>query len=477
MTSETFKVGADTTVSRPIQLIHRSLPEGGRRLAVSSFHATSLGFRDHLRIEDGQVTVEGVPCSKLAEQFGTPLYVLSETRIRHNLRAFHGALGKVYRDVLVCPAYKANSHLAVSRIYGAEGAGAEVVSTAELKIALEAGVEPGKIVYNGPVKKAEDLQLAVSSNVGLINVDSLPELERMQEAARRVNKRCNVGIRVNLGIRAETHPHLATAEREHKFGIWVDDAVAAYKEAVRKAALNVVGVHSHIGSNITQPQVFREMVATILELVRRVKETIGVKLTEVDVGGGLGFPYQADSPRIGYDEYASAIVKENIAMLEQLGNPTLIFEPGRAIIADAGLLLTRVEVVKRQGDLNWAIIDAGMNTLIRPALYGAKHQVIVADRPEDQARVTYNIGGPCCESGDVVARGVPLQQLRGGGLLAVLDVGAYGYTMSSNYNGQPRPAVVLVTDGRGQLIRRRESYEDLIAGEIVPPHLQGRTSS
>ncbi len=444
---------------------------------MSSSHVTSLSFRDHLRIEDGQLTVEGVPCGKLAEQFGTPLYVLSETRIRHNLRAFHGALAKVYRGVLVCPAYKANSHLAVSRIYRMEGAGAEVVSTAELKIALKAGVEPDKIVYNGPVKKAEDLELAVSSDVGLINADSQPELERMQEAARRVNKRCNVGIRVNLGMRAETHPHLATAQREHKFGIWIGDAVAAYKEAASKAALNVVGVHSHIGSNITQPQVFREMAATILELVCKVKETTGAKLTKIDMGGGLGFPYQADSPRIGYDEYASAIVKENVAMLEQLGKPTLIFEPGRVIIADAGLLLTRVEVVKQQGDLNWAIVDSGMNTLIRPALYGAKHQVIVANRPADQTGATYNIGGPCCESGDIVASGVPLPRLREGDLLAVLDVGAYGYTMSSNYNGQPRPAVVLVSDGRGQLIRRRENYEDLVAGEIVPTHLQKPASS
>jgi diaminopimelate decarboxylase len=433
----------------------------------------SPSFRDHLRVEEGRLTVEGVSCEELAEEYGTPLYVLSESRIRSNYRAFHGELAKIYSDILVCSAYKANSHLAVCRILQTEGAGAEVVSGAELKMALDSGVMPEKIVFNGPLKTRVDLESAISSGVGLINADSLPELERMHEVARRVNRRCNVGIRVNLGIGAETHPYLATAHREHKFGIWMEDALAAYKEAAaKKSALNVVGIHSHIGSNITRPEIFREMATELLRLAGQVNETLGSKLSRIDVGGGLGFPYEPDSRAMRYSEYASAILATNLQTFERLGKPTLIFEPGRSLLADAALLLTRIEVVKRQGDVNWAITDAGMNTFLRPMLYGARHQVLVVNKAADAAVATYNLGGPCCESADVIAKGVSLPKLRESDLLAVLDVGAYGFTMANNYNGHPRPAVVLVSDGESQLIRRREKYEDLIAQEVIPAHLQ-----
>lgn len=431
----------------------------------------SLGTRDHLRVEDGQLTIDGLPCNKLADQYGTPLYVLSESRIRHNYRAFHGSLASLYGNVLVCPAYKANSHLAVSRIYQKEGAGAEVVSAAELRTALETDVPPENIVYNGPVKKTQDLEFAISSGVGLINADSSSELERLQEVAKRVNKPGNVGIRINPGMKTETHPHMATALREHKFGIWIDDAISAYGEAARKPSLNVVGIHCHIGSNITQPRTFHEMTVKMLRLVSDVNEKTGLKLTKVDLGGGLGFAYQSNSPMMTYREYGAAILARNLATLERLGKPTLIFEPGRAIVADAGLLLTRVEVVKRQGNIDWAIVDAGMNTFLRPALYDAKHQVVAASRFSEQPVTKYNVGGPCCESADVIAKDIILPAIGEGDVLAVLDVGAYGYTMSSNYNGQPRPAVVLTSHGQSELIRRRENYEDLIAGESIPPHL------
>jgi len=439
-------------------------------LSISG-HA-ELGIRDHLRIEDGHLTVEGASCVDLADEYGTPLYVLSETRIRHNYRTFHRALTSFYENVLVCPAYKANCHLAVGRIYQTEGAGAEVVSATELKIALDAGVNPEAIIYNGPLKKEKDLELAISSSVGLINADSLQELNQMQEVANRLGRSCNVGIRINLGMKAETHPHLATSLREHKFGIWIGDAIPAYKAAAEKRDLNVIGIHSHIGSNISRPQIFSEMTTTILQLARQITKTVGVELTKIDLGGGVGFAYQIDSPKITYEEYASAILLEKIRMLEQIGKPTLIFEPGRGIIADAGLLLTKVHVLKRQGELNWAIVDAGMNTFLRPALYDAKHQVVVANRASEPASVSYNLGGPCCESGDVIARGALLPQLLENDVLAVLDVGAYGFTMASNYNGEPRPAVVLVRNSQSELVRRREIYEDLIGREIVPAHLR-----
>lgn len=432
----------------------------------------SLGFRSHLSVgKEGQLAIDGVSCEGIAERYGTPLYVLSETRIRQNYRAFHGELANIYSEVLVCLAYKANSHLSVCRVYQTEGAGAEVVSGAELRMALDLGVEPEKIVFNGPLKHSEDLELAISCGVGLINADSLTEVRRLQEISRRVGRNCNVGIRINLGIRAETHPHLATASREHKFGIPLEDALAAYQEAAKKEALNVVGIHSHIGSNISQPQAFREMATAIFSLATKLDQILGLKLNKIDMGGGLGFPYQSDSHVTSNSDYASAILAGNTPIIERLGRPTLIFEPGRAIVADAGVLLTRVSVVKRQGEVNWAIVDAGMNTFLRPALYDARHQVVAANRASDEG-VLYNLGGPCCESGDVIGKNVSLPELNPGHLLAVLDVGAYGFAMASNYCGHPRPAVVLVSDMHSQVIRRRETYEDLIAQEIIAPHLK-----
>jgi diaminopimelate decarboxylase len=430
-----------------------------------------LQFRDHLAFRGGELVVDGVSCAGLAEKYGTPLYVLSESRIRTNYRAFHEALARNYANVLVCPAYKANSHLAVCRLYEIEGAGAEVVSEVELRTALDAGVPPEKIVFNGPVKKDADLELAVSSGVGLVNADSVSELDGMERAARKMGKKCNVGIRVNIGIALKTHPHLATAEREHKFGVWIGDAVAAYRAAARREELNVIGMHSHIGSNLSEPNVASEMARQIFGLAGRVNEEAGVRLSKIDLGGGLGFPYEPTSPRMSREEYSSAVLAENTTVLAELKNPTVIFEPGRAIVADAGILLTTVQVLKRQGDVNWAIVDAGMNTFIRPALYGAKHQVVlVKERSVEPSR--YSIGGPVCESADAFGKDVALPTLSENDLLAILDVGAYGFTMSNNYNGQPRPAVVLVTQGQEELIRRRETYEEIISGEIIPRKLR-----
>jgi diaminopimelate decarboxylase len=430
----------------------------------------SLQFRNHLTFQDGKLSVDGVSCEALTEKFGTPLYVLSENRIRRNYRTFHEALRQVYENILVCPAYKANSHLAVCRLYQIEDGGAEVVSSSELKTALDVGVDPEKIVYNGPVKKKADLELAISSNVGLVNADSLPELGRMQQVAHHLGKKCNAGIRVNIGIKPQTHPHLATAQREDKFGIWIGDAINAYQEAAKKTELNTIGIHCHIGSNLNEPEIISEMSSEVLRLAGQIQETVGLRISKIDFGGGLGFPYQSESPEMSYDQYASSILTGNLQGLEKMDDPKLIFEPGRTIVADSGILLTTVQVVKRQGDVNWAIVDAGMNTLLRPALYGAKHQVAHANR-HSKDRTRYNIGGPCCESACFIAKDALLPTLVENDLLAVLDVGAYGFTMSNNYNGQCRPAVVLVSSGHGLLIRRRESYEDMIAAETVPQHL------
>ena len=430
----------------------------------------NLRFRDHLTFQDGELTVDGRSCADLAEEYGTPLYVLSERKVRRNYRVFREALTANYSNVTVCPAYKANSHLAVCRIYEMEGAGAEVVSSSELRMALDVGVAPERIVFNGPLKEKANLELAISSGVGLINADSVSEFDHMQEAARKIGKRCNVGIRVNIGIAPKTHPYLVTAQREDKFGVWIGDAVAAYKEAARRDELNVIGIHSHVGSNIDETKVIGEMSRKIFELAMKVNEQTGLRLVKIDLGGGLGFSYAPTSSGMSCDTYASSIFARNLAVLDQLENPELIFEPGRAIVADAGILLTTAHVLKRQGRVNWAIVDAGMSAFLRPALYGAKHQIIPANKRQAK-QILYSIGGPCCESGDVLRKNVALPTLRENDLLAVLDVGAYGFTMSNNYNGLVRPAVVLVAEGGEHLIRRRETYEEMIADEIIPPKL------
>lgn len=427
-------------------------------------------MRDHLRIDRGCLFVDGVSCKDLAEKFGTPLYVLSENRIRRNYRALYAALSGIYLNIMVCPAYKANSHFAVARIYVKEGAGAEVVSPAELRIALEAGVEPGKIVYNGPMKKPEDLELAIESDVGLINADSLSELKHMRDVARKVKKPCNAGVRINVDMDPLTHPYLATAQREHKFGVSEIEAVRAYEEASTQPELNMVGMHCHLGSNITQTKVVSEMAKKIFKLATTVRDSAGVKLSKIDLGGGIGFSYQATESTITFDQYASSALTDNLKILEALGNPTMIFEPGRAMVADAGVLLTTVNVLKRQGDVNWAIVDAGMNTFLRPALYQAKHQIMLANREASTSEV-YSVGGPCCESADAFANDASLPTLMENDLLAILDVGAYGFTMASNYNALPRPAVVLISNEEAFLIRRRESYDEMVAEEIVPTHL------
>lgn len=432
----------------------------------------ALPNRTHLSIRRDGLFLDGVACKALAEKFGTPLYVLSANRIRENYRALHAALIGIYQNILICPAYKANSHLAVCHIYKNEHAGAEVVSPSELRIALDAGVEPSKIVYNGPMKKQEDLELAIASDVGLINADSVSELEHMQIAARKVKKRCNAGVRINVDIDPLTHPYLATAQREHKFGVSVDAAIDAYRKASKEPELNMIGMHCHLGSNISQPEVISEMADRIFGLASRLKERNGIELSTIDLGGGIGFKYQPADHAISFGKYAHSALAGNLKRLEELGSPALIFEPGRALVADSGVLLTTVNVLKRQGSVNWAIVDAGMNTFLRPALYGAKHQIVLASR-ESTANETYSVGGPCCESADAFAKGISLPMLKENDVLAILDVGAYGFTMASNYNALPKPAVVLISNSEGLLIRRRESYEDMMAGEIVPQHLIG----
>lgn len=429
-------------------------------------HLSSSGEPDnHLMMED-------VDMVRLAQEFGTPLYVMSETRIRERYRAFLGAVRRHCEDVMVCFACKANDHLAVCRILANEGAGAEVASGGELFIALRAGVPPSRIVFDGPGKSDADIRYALQNDIALINADSPREIQRIAALAVELKTKATVGLRINPGISVETHPHLSTARVDAKFGTDTEQWVTAFMEAKALEGIELAGLHVHLGSDIAGTDPLVKSVDSIVEVLGRLSEA-GIQVRYLDLGGGLGISYEQGDTALSVEEYASSIIPRLLASISSSGlvKPKIIFEPGRWIVADSGILLATVNAVKRARDINWAIVDAGMNCLIRPVLYGARHEIVLANDLERPHSGKYNVGGPCCESGDYIALGAKLPELQEGDLLAVLDVGAYGFTMSSNYNALPRPAVVLVKNGLADVIRRREQYADLVQDEIVPGRL------
>jgi len=422
--------------------------------------------------ERGHLVIGGVDAVELAERFGTPLYVTDEQRIRENYRRFHRAFAERWGEVEVCYAYKANSNLAVCKILQGEGAGAEVSSGNELRIARSVGVLGERIVFNGNNKTSEELELAIAEGV-LINVDSMQELEAVERIASGAGQKARIGFRVNPDIEAPTHPYIATGLRESKFGLDVasGQALEAYRRAMGMRHVELVGIHSHIGSQILDPSPFEEEATKLLELVARVREELGLELELVDLGGGLGIPYKPEERELPPVRLAERVAGAARRVVRERGlrEPTLVFEPGRYIVADAGVLLVRVGYCKpRPGMPDWVAVDAGMNALIRPALYGAYHHIEVANKMEAKHTKLVNVGGPLCESGDFLGKERLLPEIEPGDLLAVFDVGAYGLAMSSQHTAQPRPAMVLVREGKAEVVRARESYEDLTRLDKIP---------
>jgi diaminopimelate decarboxylase len=429
----------------------------------------SLVGRDYLSISsEGHLLIDGIDAVTLVSQFQSPLYVMSGDQLRRNFKKFKTAFESIYDQVLICFAYKANSHIAVCKLLREEGAGAEVASGGELYIALKASVPPEKIVFDGPDKTSEELKMAIEAGVGLINADSTAEIKRISRVATEVGRKVAIGIRVNPDIPADTHEHLATGLRGHKFGIWIGDAFEAYKLASREENIVVTGMLAHIGSSIGEVDPFKESVRRIFDLIGQLHDKLKLDIRLVDLGGGLGVAYSSDRSSASVTEYSHALVStvKEEALQRNLPLPTLILEPGRAIAADAGFLLTTVGAVKETSRGNWAIVDAGMNLLLRPALYDAYHQILAANKMLAAPVVTYNVGGPCCESSDYLAKDRVMPRLVEGDLLAVLDTGAYGFTMSSHYNSYPKCAVVMIEGGIARVIRSRETYDDLLRHEI-----------
>ncbi|MEE4896065.1 diaminopimelate decarboxylase [Pseudomonas alliivorans] len=413
---------------------------------------------DAFNYRDGELFAEGVALSAIAERFGTPTYVYSRAHIEAQYRAYTDALDGMPH--LVCFAVKANSNLGVLNVLARLGAGFDIVSRGELERVLAAGGKAEKIVFSGVGKTREDMRRALEVGVHCFNVESTDELERLQSVAAELNVRAPISLRVNPDVDAGTHPYISTGLKENKFGIAIADAEDVYVRASQLPNLEVIGVDCHIGSQLTTLEPFIDALDRLLDLVDRLGDC-GIHLHHIDLGGGVGVRYRDEEPPLVAD-YIKA-VREHLAGRD-LG---LMFEPGRFIVANAGVLLTRVEYLKHTEHKDFAIVDAAMNDLIRPALYQAWMDV-TAVRPREGVARPYDIVGPICETGDFLAKGRELA-LAEADLLAVHSAGAYGFVMSSNYNTRGRAAEVLVDDTQAFEVRRRETVAELFAGESLLP--------
>jgi diaminopimelate decarboxylase len=417
--------------------------------------------------ENGHLVFGGVDTVDLAEKYGTPLYVTDERRLRANFRGYKDAFET--RDTDLFYAVKANGNLAILRILAREGAGADVFSAGELHLTKLAGIPPEKILFNGNSKSVEDLRVAVESGV-TVSVDSRDELKALSAVATAVGKESEVAIRVNPDVSPATHPKIATGLRESKFGIPFYEVSSACEEAKKLSGIALTGLHCHIGSQILDVSVFREAAEKMMNLVEVLHKN-GTTLNFVDLGGGLGIGYRQGERAPTPEDLAEAIVPVIEKKRQGSGiQLKLILEPGRSIVGETTILLSRVNAVKR-AYRTFVAIDAGFNLLIRPVMYDAYHDVVVANKVNKQASELYTVVGPVCESGDIVAKDRMLPEVERCDLVAIRDAGAYGFSMSSQYNGRPRCAEVLVCDGKVDLTRSRESVEDLIRNQKIPARL------
>ncbi len=406
---------------------------------------------------DGQLYCEATPLQAIGDAVGTPTYVYSAGAILSAFDAYERALAGVPH--LSCYAVKANMNLAVLALLARAGAGADVVSGGELYRALRAGFEPQRIVFAGVGKTREEIREALKADILFFNVESPAELSAVDEVARAEGTRARIGIRVNPDIDPQTHPYIATGLKTSKFGIPYREVREVYHRAAALSGIEIVGIHMHIGSQLTKVTPIADSLARLAELIDGLRED-GIRLRYLNVGGGLGIRYCEESPPSPGD-YVRALKP----LLERLGL-TVLIEPGRSIVGNAGALLTRVVYRKATEGRRFVVVDAAMNDLIRPALYNAHHEIRPVAEPREPATLeVVDVVGPVCESSDFLAKERPLPPVAEGALLAVLSAGAYGFAMASNYNARPRAAEVLVHGDRFQVVRRRESYEDMIAGE------------
>jgi len=424
-----------------------------------------FGSKSHLTLRHNHLFIENVDCVSLAEEHGTPLYVTSESRLRENIRAYHRAFPHAEKYFAV----KANGSLSLLRIAAQEGMGADIFSPGELSLVRMAGIPRDKILYNGNSKSEMDHEMAILGGVRM-SVDSREELEFLAGTAARLGREAEILFRVNPDVSPQTHPKIATGLRSSKFGIPAEQVAETYKRAMNLDGIRPVGLHCHIGSQILDTASFAEAAAKMMDIAASVAGA-GGSIERIDLGGGLGIQYHPESPAPTPADLASAVLPIFESRCRDRGiSPQLILEPGRSIVADSTIMLTKVNVVKK-AHLNFAAVDAGFNVLARPMLYDSYHHVLAAGHAEEPEAETYTVVGPICETGDILAKERRLPLLQRGDILAFLDAGAYGFSMASQYNGQPRPAEVLVAGSSTDVIRSREDASSLLAGQRILPRL------
>lgn len=401
---------------------------------------------------------EDVDLQDIADTYGTPCYVYSKAIIEHNYRAYESALSQW--PARICYAVKANSNLAVLNLLAKLGAGFDIVSIGELERVIRAGGDIKKVVFSGVAKRSDEIRRALVLGIDCFNIESIAELQRLDAITKEMDINANVSLRVNPDVDATTHPYISTGLKENKFGVDINDALEIYLQIAACSHLNAVGVDCHIGSQLLDLSPFRSCFEKVFKLVDQLSDA-GIQLRHIDVGGGLGIRYEEGEQPPSMQQYA-----EVLAPFMQGREVEIFVEPGRSIVADAGILLTRVEHIKHTADKNFALVDAAMNDLMRPSLYSAWHDITEVERTGNP-KTSYDVVGPVCETGDFLGKGRDLD-IQEGSLLAVQAAGAYGFVMSSNYNTRLRAAEVLIDGEEAHIIRMRETFDQLLANEIIP---------
>ena len=414
---------------------------------------------DHFEYKDGELCCEEVAISMLAERYGTPLFVYSRATLERHWHAFDRALAG--HDHLVCYAVKANSNLAVLNLLSRLGSGFDIVSGGEMRRVLQAGGDPARIVFSGVGKQSAEIEAALEAGILCFNVESEPELERINQIAGRLGRRARISFRVNPDVDAKTHPYISTGLKENKFGVAFADAEQAYSKAAELEHVDIIGMDCHIGSQLTEMAPYVDALDRLLVLIERLRDR-GIEISHLDLGGGLGIRYRDEEPPLPAD-WASTL-QERL----QRFDGTLLIEPGRAIAGNAGILVTRVNYLKLTPDKNFAVVDAAMNDLIRPSLYDAWQEIIRVTEHSDADERVYDVVGAICESSDFLGKDRALS-LAQDDLLAIRSSGAYAFGMASNYNSRPRAAEVMVDGEQHFCVRDRERFDDLIKGESLLP--------
>ncbi len=417
---------------------------------------------DHFHYKNGVYHAEDVALDTLAQEIGTPFYCYSRATLERHYNVFSGAFADI--GAKVCFAVKANGNLAVLKTLAKLGCGADVVSEGEIRLALAAGVKPSDIVFSGVGKEASEMAFALEQGIFQFNVESAPELHLLNEVALAKSTKANIAVRVNPDVDPKTHAKISTGKKESKFGVAMSQALPLYREAASLPGINVQGVSVHIGSQLTQLEPFAQAFARVREFVGELRAA-GIAIKIVDLGGGLGIPYGQDEPPLP-EAYAQIVKRETQGLGCQV-----VFEPGRVLVGNAGILVTRVLYVKENAGRRFVIVDAAMNDLIRPALYEAYHDIVHVIQPEGAATELVDVVGPVCETGDIFAEQRLLKLPKAGDLLVLRSAGAYGAVMACTYNARPRIAEVMVDGGKHAIVRPRQTYEELVGLDRIPEWL------